>query len=262
VDASARWSELMGLPEDAVPLDEAALLISAHANPELDVRSQLRRLDHLATQVDRGDSGGLCRVLFEQLGLRGDRQHYDDPANSYLDQVLDRRRGIPISLSVLLIEVGRRCGVPLEAVGMPGHFLVRDPSTPDHLIDAFDQGRRLSKADCERLLQAVTGGAGQLTSEMLASAGAWATLARMLANLDRSFERRGDTDALAWVSDLRMRIPNAALGDRRQLAGRLAALGRLVAAAEVLEEAARLAPGLPVRDRLLSEATTLRARLN
>jgi regulator of sirC expression with transglutaminase-like and TPR domain len=252
----------MKFPQDGVPLDEAALLISAHANPELDVTSQLRRLDHLATQVDRGDTGGLCRVLFEQLGLRGDREHYDDPANSYLDQVLDRRRGIPISLSVLLIEVGRRCGVPLEAVGMPGHFLVRDPSAPDQFIDAFDQGRRLTRADCERLLQAVTGGAGQLTPEMLTPAGPWATLARMLANLDRSFERRGDRDALAWVCELRMRIPTAALGDRRQLAGRLAALGRLGAAAEVLEEAARLASGLPVGDRLLSEAAALRARLN
>jgi regulator of sirC expression with transglutaminase-like and TPR domain len=252
----------MEFPEDAVPLDEAALLISAHANPQLDVTSQLRRLDHVATQVDRADSEALCRVLFEQLGLRGDRDRYDDPANSYIDQVLDRRRGIPISLSVLLIEVGRRCGVPLEAVGMPGHFLVRDPSAPDRLIDAFDRGRRLSKEDCERLLQAATGGDGQLTPDMLATAGPWATLARMLANLDRSFERRGDTDALVWVSDLRMRIPAAALGDRRQLAGRLAALGRVVAAADVLEEAARLVPGLPVRNRLLGEATALRARLN
>ncbi len=120
----------------------------------------------------------------------------------------------------------------------------------------------MTKSDCERLLQEVTGGAGQLTPEMLATSGAWATLARMLANLDRSFERRNDTDALAWVSDMRIKVPAAALGDRRQLAGRLATLGRLVAAAEVLEEAARLAPGLPVRDRLLSEASGLRGRLN
>ena len=109
----------MELPESVVPLDEAALLISAHANPALDVAAQLRRLDRLATRVERADSSGLCRLLFEQLGLRGDRERYDDPVNSYLDQVLERRRGIPISLSVLLIEVGRRCGVCLEAVGMP-----------------------------------------------------------------------------------------------------------------------------------------------
>jgi regulator of sirC expression with transglutaminase-like and TPR domain len=260
----------MELPEDAVPLDEAALLISAHANPALSVISQLRRLDELATRVDRADSSALCRVLFDQVGLRGDRDHYDDPANSYIDQVLDRRRGIPISLSVLLIEVGRRCGVPLEAVGMPGHFLVRDPRAPEHLIDAFDEGRRLDQADCERLLRAVTGGSSRLTPDLMATTGTWATLARMLANLDRSFHRRGDMVALTWVSELRVSIPTAAIGDRRQLAGRLAALGRLDAAALVLEQTAAALleqtaddpTGSAIREQLLGEATTLRARLN
>jgi len=262
VDASARWSDLMHLPERDVPLDEAALLISAHANPALDVTAQLGRLDELATRVDGTDSQTLCRVLFDDLGLRGDREHYDDPANSYLDQVLDRRRGIPISLSVLLIEIGRRCGIRLEAVGMPGHFLVRDPAEPQLLIDAFDRGRRLSRTDCERLLQSVTGGAGHLTKDMLAATGPRAILARMLANLDRSFERRGDIASLKWVSDLRWKVPAAPPGDRRQLAARLAGLGRLDAAAEVLEALAQVAANPSVRDRLLAEALTLRARLN
>jgi regulator of sirC expression with transglutaminase-like and TPR domain len=255
LDPSARWSELMELPQETVPLDEAALLISAHANPALSLPSQLRRLDELATRVDGADSPALCRVLFDQVGLRGDREHYDDPANSYIDQVLDRRRGIPISLSVLLIEVGRRCGIRLEAVGMPGHFLVRDPSAPDQLIDAFDQGRRLNRADCERLLRTVTGGAGRLTPDLLETTGTWAILARMLANLDRSYERRGDTGSLTWVSELRTGIPAAAVGDRRQLAGRLAALGRL-------DGAAGEAGGSAIRDQLWRQAATLRARLN
>jgi regulator of sirC expression with transglutaminase-like and TPR domain len=252
----------MDLHEDEVPLDEAALLISAHANPELSVATQLRRLDDLAMRVDRSDFSALRQVMFEQVGLRGDREHYDDPANSYIDQVLDRRRGIPISLSVLLVEVGRRCGVALEAVGMPGHFLVRDPRTPEYLIDAFDQGRCLDHADCERLLQASTGGAGRLTPDFLTASGPWAVLARMLANLDRSFERRGDTAALNWVSELRIPIPMAAIGDRRQLAGRLAALGRLDASAAVLEGAAGVAAGTEMGNQLLRKAATLRARLN
>jgi len=262
VDASARWSDLMDLPEGAVPLDEAALLISAHANPGLDVIAQLSRLDELAARVDGTDSQALCRVLFDNLGLRGDREHYDDPANSYLDQVLDRRRGIPISLSVLLIEIGRRRGIRLEAVGMPGHFLVRDPADPHLLIDAFDRGRRLSPTDCARLLQSVTGGAGHLTKDMLAATGPWAILARMLANLDGSFERRGDVASLKWVSDLRRTVPAAPPGDRRQLAARLAGLGRLDFAAEVLEQLAQAATSPQLRDRLLAEALTLRARLN
>jgi regulator of sirC expression with transglutaminase-like and TPR domain len=262
VDVLARWVEMMGRPEGQLALDEAALLISARANAGLDVGAQLRRLDDLADQVDGTDISALCRLLFGQLGWRGERERYDDPANSYLDQVLDRGRGIPISLSVLLIEIGRRCGVRLEAVGMPGHFLVRDPAVPGLLIDAFDGGRRLDHVDCERLLRSIVGGGARLTPEMLATTGPLATLGRMLANLDRSFERRGDYGSLAWVSDLRLHVPQTSLGDRTHLAGRLAALGRLDAAADVLEEAARAGPGSEVRDRLLAEGAALRARLN
>jgi regulator of sirC expression with transglutaminase-like and TPR domain len=262
VDVVARWVELMGHPEDQLPLDEAAFLISARANRALDVGAQLRRLDELAGQVEQQDLSAVCRMLFERLGLRGERERYDDPANSYLDQVLDRRRGIPISLSVLLIEVGRRCGVRLEAVGMPGHFLVRDPAAPDLLIDAFDRGRRLDHDDCERLLRSIAGDGAQLTPEMLAATRPRAILGRMLANLDRSFERRGDKKSLAWVSELRMHIPQASLGDRTHLAGRLAALGRLDAAAGVLEEAAGAASDRKLRERLGAEALALRARLN
>jgi regulator of sirC expression with transglutaminase-like and TPR domain len=262
VEVPARWTELMGLPESRLPLDEAALLISARANPALDISDQLHRLDQIAGQVDRADVASLCRVLFECLGLRGDRENYEDPANSYIDQVLDRLLGIPISLSVLLIEIGKRCEIPLEAVGMPGHFLVRDPAAPDQLIDPFYEGRRLSRAECERLLQTTTGQVTALTAEMLAATGPRATLARMLCNLDRSFEQRGDRAALAWVSQMRMAIPKASLGDRTQLATRLAALGRLDAAAAVLEQAATDAADSDVRSRLLHEASTIRARLN
>ena len=187
-------------PADHLALDEAALVIAAHANPGLDVAAQLQRLDDVAALVATADTSALCRVLFEQLGLKGDHDNYDDPVNSYLDRVLDRRRGIPISLSVLLIEVGRRCGLSLEGVGMPGHFLVRDPTSPRVLIDAFGGGQLLDFAGCERILRAVTGSPVQLTAAMLATTGPRAILARMLANLDRSFERRADHRSLLWVS--------------------------------------------------------------
>lgn len=262
MDASARWAELMDLPEDRVPLDEAALLISARANPDLDVPSQLRRLDSVASEVRGAGIDELCRLLFDRIGLHGDRERYDDPDNSYIDRVLDRRRGIPISLSVLLIEIGRRCGIPLEGVGMPGHFLVRDLGAPDRLIDAFDGGRRLDHAECDRLLRATTGAGGSLTPDMLAPTGSHAILARMLANLDASFDRRQDRPSLAWVSGLRARIPDAPIGDRIHLARRLAGLGRFDLAATVLEEVAGRATVAQSRDRLLSEARTLRSRLN
>jgi regulator of sirC expression with transglutaminase-like and TPR domain len=262
VDLTARWAELMQRPETDLPLDESALVMAAHANPLLDVPAQLRRLDDVAAQVGQGGTDALCHFLFEELGLRGDRQTYDDPRNSYLDQVLDRRRGIPISLSVLVIEIGRRCGLHLEGVGMPGHFLVRDATSPELLIDAFDGGRRLDRAGCERLLRTVTGAPSELTPSMMSATGRRSILARMLANLDRSFERRADHPSLLWVSNLRLRIPDLPVGDRLHLAGRLGSLGRFDDAADVLDELAGTEPAADRTSRLRGEATTMRARLN
>ena len=262
VDLAARWKELMEGPEDYLPLDEAALVIAAHANPGLDVAAQLRRLDDVADLVVPADTPALCGVLFGQLGLDGDRDNYDDPVNSYLDRVLDRRRGIPISLSVLLIEVGRRRGLSLEGVGLPGHFLVRDPASPQLLIDAFGGGQLLDHAGCERLLRAVTGSRVELTSAMLATTGPRAILARMLANLDRSFERRADHQSLLWVSRLRLGIPDLPLEERAHLAGRLASIGRFDEAAAVLDDLADTQPAADLTTRLRDEAASLRARLN
>jgi regulator of sirC expression with transglutaminase-like and TPR domain len=262
VDVIARWIDVVTRPEDEVPLDEAALLISAVANPALDIATQLSRMDDLAARVDEPTSDAVCDLLFVELGLCGARHGYDDPRNSYLDQVLDRGLGIPISLSVLLIEVARRRGVRLEGVGMPGHFLVRDPASPFELIDAFGGGQKLDRTDCERLALSAAGGTGRLTPEMLAPVGPHAVLTRMLANLDGSFERREDRQSLRWVSELRLHLPSAALGDRTQLASRLAALGRFDSAATALEDATALAPSKQVAERMLGQATNLRARLN
>jgi len=140
----------MGRPDPEIPLDEAAMLIAAHANPALDIEAQLTRLDETAAQVGRGDTEQVCRLVFENLGIRGDTATYDDPRNSYLDQVLDRRRGIPISISVLLIEIGRRCGVPGQpladqismAEGLAGVGLYEDAAA---LLDAAASGPGVSE---------------------------------------------------------------------------------------------------------------------
>jgi regulator of sirC expression with transglutaminase-like and TPR domain len=262
VEITERWRELMRCPEETLPLDEAALVIAAHADPTLDIAAQLRRLDQVADQVDRPDTEGVCRMLFGQLGLRGDRDTYDDPRNSYLDRVLDRRMGIPISLSVLLIETGRRCGVHLEGVGMPGHFLVRDPASPHFLIDAFAGGRRLDRSGCEDLFSAVTGRPAGLAPAMLATTGRRAILARMLANLDRSFERRADQRSLLWVTRLRLGVPDMAVGERVQLAGRLGRMGHFDEGADVLAGLAGSDPGADLSNQLRAQAVAMRARLN
>ena len=262
MDATQRWMQLLRRPPDEVPLDEAALLIAAHANPVLDVNAELSRLDSIAGQVYSPNTPALCHTLFQEIGLRGAHDNYDEPRNSYIDQVLTLRRGIPISLSVLLMEIGRRCGLKLEGVGMPGHFLVRDPDSPEVLIDAFDQGRRLGLAECERLLQSVTGTPTQLTQAMLATTERRSILARMLANLDRAFERRADSRALSWVSTLRLGIPDLPAGDRLQLANRLGRVGRFDEAANLLDGLAGDPAAADLKSRLQSDATSLRARLN
>jgi regulator of sirC expression with transglutaminase-like and TPR domain len=263
MDATTRWRELLERRDSEVPLDEAALLIAAHANPTLDVAAQLDRLDGLASRVDEASTDGVCQLLFETLRLRGNHKHYDNPRNSFLDQVLDRRLGIPISLSVLLIEIGRRCGLALEGVGMPGHFLVRDITSPDLLIDAFAGGRRLDHAACQRLLQAIGGPNITLVPTMLAPAGRRATLARMLANLDHIYRERADVRSLLWVTRLRVAIPELSVAERASLANGLADLGCYREAADLLDDlAADSAFDDEIVDRLRTRSTAVRARLN
>jgi regulator of sirC expression with transglutaminase-like and TPR domain len=254
MDRSARWREIVARPEAELPLDEAALLIAATADTTVDVSVQLARLDEMAAQIGPADTGALCRFVFETLGVRGDQETYDDPRNSYLPQVLDRRLGIPITISVLVMEIGRRCGVALEGVGMPGHFLLRDPGEPDLLIDAFSGGRRLDRAACGELLRAVTGVEVELLDDYLAPVGPRAIVARMLANLDQSFRRRDDKEGLRWVTRLRAGIPGQPLTDLIALADTLARLDCVDEAAALFEELARR-PGTPV-----DAARRLRAR--
>jgi len=263
MDATTRWRELLERKDAKVPLDEAALLIAAHANPTLDVAEQLTRLDDLAAGVDDPSTDGVCRMLFETLRLRGNRKRYDDPRNSFLDQVLDRRLGIPISLSVLLIEIGRRCGLTLEGVGMPGHFLVRDTAEPDLLIDAFAGGQRLDFAACERLLQAIGGPTINLVPTMLAPTGRRPILARMLANLDNTYRGRSNVRSLLWVTRLRMGISELSVAEKAGLATALADLGCYTEAAEFLEELA-IANDFDdeTHDRVMKRAIAARASLN
>ena len=263
MDPSARWQQLLAGPEDTLPLDEAALLIAAHAQPELDVPAELARLDRLAESVAGEGADAVSELLFHRLGIAGNTGDYDDPENSYLDRVVDRRLGIPISLSVLMIEVGRRCGVPLEGVGLPGHYLVRDRSDPETLIDPFGRGRRLDNAACRALLRGVAGPGAHLHPAMLAPTGPRATLARMLANLDRAFRRRRDFAGLAWATTLRVVIPDQPVPVLVAAAGTFSEMGRFDRAAAVLEAvSARNDVPEGTADQLRAQAVGMRARLN
>jgi regulator of sirC expression with transglutaminase-like and TPR domain len=155
--AQARFAALVARPDDEIPLDEAALLIAAHARPELDVAAELGRLDELAAGCKEPTVDGVAHHLFDELGFRGNTEQYQDPDNSYLDQVLRRRLGIPITLSVLTMEVGRRLGVLFDGVGMPGHFLIRHRAEPATFLDPFGGGRRLDVAGCRAIFNSLGG---------------------------------------------------------------------------------------------------------
>jgi regulator of sirC expression with transglutaminase-like and TPR domain len=258
--ATERFTALVELPEADLPLDESALLIAAHANPELDVAAQLARLDAVADRLPDASAAGVASLLFDELGLRGNADDYTDPRNSYLDQVLDRRLGIPISLAVLMMEIGRRAGVTIEGIGMPGHFLVRGDG---ELRDPFRGGRPLGVSECEELFHGLFGTDAPFSADLLAPTGRHAILARMLANLRNSYAKRGDTRALSWVARLRLAIPGVSPTELAELSRLLANLGRFDEAAGALEELA--ASDTVTRDtatELVSRARTLRARLN
>lgn len=255
------FADLVMRPETSIPLDEAALLICQQANPGLLVAEQLERLDQLALACPGATLDDLVHHLFVDLGFTGNRADYHDPRNSYLDAVLDRRVGIPITLSVLAISVGRRLGVPLLGIGMPGHFLVRDERTPDVFIDPFARGAVLDEAGCELRFHALHGDDVAFDRTCLAPVGNLAILARVLRNLRGVFEARGDRANLEWVLRLRGVMPDVSPEERSQLATVLAASGRFGEAAAELERLGdHLGGDLGAAYR--GSARLLRARLN
>jgi regulator of sirC expression with transglutaminase-like and TPR domain len=166
------------------------------AEPILDTLAAMgheasRRLALVEGAEDR--IAALNDYLFEDLGFHGNEAHYDDPRNSFINDVLVRRAGIPISLAVLYMDVGRRAGLRLEGVNFPGHFLVRAPGDgphrPDLLLDVFHGGAMLREIDCQRLLERHAGGEVVLTAEALATADTRQTLIRMATNLKRLYVR-------------------------------------------------------------------------
>lgn len=256
-----RFVELMGRPESDVDLAEAALLIAAHAKPGLVVDEWLSRLDSIAATCPAADLDGLRRHLFETLGFRGNTTSYDDPRNSYLDDVLERRTGIPITLSLVAIEVGRRVGVPLVGVGLPGHFVVKHAAVPPVLLDPFGGGRQLDLDECAELVGRVYGQPVEITPDMVAEVGTFAMLARMLANLRQLFLATGDAVDAEWVVRLRVAIPGVDPAERLVLGRIQAALGRYDDAAATFDGAIAGLRG-EERVRVESHALQARARLN
>ncbi len=220
-----RFAQVVDRPESAIDLGEAALLIAEDAYPGLDIPRYLRRLDEIAAPLrPRGDDGvplfdtvqALNGHLFGEVGLRGNAEDYYDPRNSYLNEVLDRRLGIPISLSAVYIEVARRIGLTVVGIGLPGHFIVearRDTSSL--LLDPFHGGEALTREDCERLVEDVYGGTVVFSEDHLVPVRKRQILSRMLNNLKRAYLAQDRPDQ-AWpvVEKMLYLSPDSALDHR------------------------------------------------
>jgi regulator of sirC expression with transglutaminase-like and TPR domain len=212
-------------PEEKIELSRAALTIALTDYPDLDIADYLARIDLLATEVTGrlGPEADIYRsiaalnyVLFRQFGFHGNRDDYFNPKNSFLNEVIERKTGIPITLSVLYMEVAQRVGLRLDGVGFPGHFLVKCVGGGEEIvIDPFNSGEILSREDIDKMLFGLYGGKVVYQSHFLASATKKDILKRMLANLKAIYSNGNDlVKNLAVLDRLVILDPNSAVDIR------------------------------------------------
>jgi regulator of sirC expression with transglutaminase-like and TPR domain len=221
----SRFRSVLAADASGVSLDlgEAALAFSAVLQPGLDIDHWLSELDELSASCPTPTREGVVRHLFTTHGFAGDATTYSHWHNSCLDHVIRRRVGIPISLSVLTIEVARRLGVTLSGVGMPAHFLVGDPGDPEWFLDPFGDGQVLDRHGCATLFATVAGSDHPWRDSYLDRTPPRAIVVRMLNNLMADFVRRSDRLRLALVTRLRMELPEIT-GEHAEAVRRLAIL--------------------------------------
>lgn len=233
----SRFETIVAKSEDELNLAEAALLIAVDEYPQLAVDRYLLQLDQIAAAVQNRFPKGasqlqmiriLNQYLFDEQGFAGNMANYSDPRNSYLNEVLDRKVGIPITLSVVYMEVGWRLGLPLEGVSFPGHFLVKFSHGGGELVlDPFFKGVSLSEKALEGRIRHLLGGdvpARDFLPHLLMGATKKETLVRMLRNLKAIYLKHDDQlRALSCTDRILAVVPNnpQELRDRGDLYERL-----------------------------------------
>jgi regulator of sirC expression with transglutaminase-like and TPR domain len=204
------------LPDAAIPLAEAALIMACEEYPQLELGPYLDMLDQIADAAQQkripSDSAldtihKINTVLFDTYGFRGNADDYYDPRNSFFNDVLDRRLGIPITLSVLYVEVARRLSFPIAGVGMPGHFLVKySDRSEEFFIDPYNRGEILSRDDCRSRLNERYGDAVEFSDRLLARATNCQILSRMLNNLKDIYVKGHATDKCLLIVDMMLMV--------------------------------------------------------
>ena len=258
VQVAADLEKAMNAP--AEELAPAALAIARVEYPSLDVRGYLDALERMgdaaAGRVAREGVRGqdavrvLNEYLYDEQRFTGNRARYDDPRNSFLNEVLDRRTGIPISLAVVYLEIARRAGVHVAGINFPGHFLLRAADDRARLryggdfliVDPFHGGALLSETDCREMLRQHVGDEAAFDRDLLEPASRHEIVVRMLVNLKRLYVRMRSFPQARFVADLLLSVDPSAvteLRDRGLLAYHLQDFG---AALRDLESYLRLVP--------------------
>lgn len=252
MDAFERFARLLERDDAEIDLGRAALLLAQVEYPTLDVDLYLCRFDDMAGVVssrlgsERGPGevvGTIAAYLHGELGFQGNAGDYYDPRNSYLNDVLDRRLGIPITLAVLYLQIGERLGLPFEGIGMPGHFLLRyaDPLSP-LLVDPFASGVVVGDEECRARMRSLYGEGATLHPSMLAAVGVRSILFRMLTNLKHVYVQRQDLDRAARTAGLLLAVDPAAVREYRDRGLVRFRAGDLTSARSDLEHYLELAP--------------------
>ena len=255
-EVAAELQKAMNAPGD--DLAPAALAIARVEYPSLDPKPYLARLDRMgveararARQAGSDPIRAFNEYLYDEQGFVGNRERYDDPRNSFINEVLDRRTGIPISLAVIYLEVAHRAGLQVDGVNFPGHFLLRaregygDPRTEVAIIDPFHGGARLSEYDCRQLLRQHVGDEAAFDTSLLAPATRHDIIVRILVNLKRLYVRMRSFPQARFVSTLLLGIDPSAISELRDRGLLAYHLQDFAAALRDLEEYLRRAPKLP-----------------
>lgn len=191
--ARQRFLELTQRPEPLLDLVEASLVIALEEYPALDIDGYLRRVDGWSDAIRERVEGSrdieriveeINRLLFEEEGFHGEAENYYDPRNTFLNEVLDRHAGLPLALSIVYLEISRRLGIDMSGVALPGRFLVKVCGTWGTIfIDPFDEGRVLTTAECQKIMDEVYGGGVRLREHHLRSSSRREIVGRVLSHL-------------------------------------------------------------------------------
>ena len=278
-----RFADLLAQEGDRFGLAEACLLIAEDAYPGLDVNRYLAEIERMAARLrgrlpQEADAEekiiALNQLLFDDLGFAGDAENYYDARNSYLNEVIDRRRGIPISLSILYMEVGRKVGLPLQGVSFPGHFLVRLGLRGGTLmLDPFSAGTPMSEHDLRELLRRVVAGsvraglrsardvAAELPlNQFLEPAGHRQILARVLRNLKGIYRDKGEPQTLLRVLNRALLVTPDSHADLRDRGLVFQQLEAFRAALQDLKDYLKREPEAADSDEVRAQVVELTAR--